>query len=89
MATDDNPRVKPLPFYRNASGQRYTLYPHPYPRQAEYDAMIEQEQEVLRLKRAADQHVLNGAGDPNVQAQYEAAKAELNARRQAFGLDGA
>jgi hypothetical protein len=85
MANDDNPYTRPLPFYRTATGERYILYSEPLSRQAEWDSIIKLEHEVLRLKRAVDQYSLSGGGDPSVQAQYEAAKAELEARKAAFG----
>jgi hypothetical protein len=78
------PYTRPLPFYRAATGERYIKYDDHLSRQAEWDAIIELEHEVLRLKRAADQYALSG-GDPNVGAQYEAAKTELEARKAAFG----
>jgi hypothetical protein len=85
MANDDNPYTKRLPYIRTSDGRSQILYDPNRSHQAEWDAIIDLEQKVLRLRRACDQSVLSGTNDASLQAQYDAAQAELDARKAAFG----
>jgi hypothetical protein len=88
MANDENPYTKRLPYIRTGDGTSQILYDPNRSHQAEWDSIVALEKEVLRLKRACDQSVLSGTNNESIQAQYEAAQAELDVRKAAFGMDG-